>query len=183
MAKYCADCTYMETGGHKKGKFDCTNPKSGFSEVSARKSACGYITECFNSRRCQSEREALMEISRSYGCYIIGAIIRTLDLPFNEMASCLLTFKYYKEIMLPNMIDGEDWVEDYDKFGPTIASNIEGNENKCSYLYICYVRPFSELIEANEVDAARELYNGMYENLKSEYKLGQQPKKLVQRAS
>ena len=181
--KYCADCADMEgnVSSHVKGMYHCYNPKSGCDLVSARKPACNYFTECFNSRRCETDREKLMAKSREYHCYIVTAVVTTLIIE-----DCLLhlnVFDYYRTVMLPNMVGGEEWLEDYDKFGPLVAEAIEGDEDKCSYLFETYIKPFTNLISSNQVDAARALYNRMYENLKEEYNIGTANKKLEIQAS
>lgn len=180
--KYCADCVDLQDGGHRNGLFPCLNPKSGYQEVSAGQKKCDYFTECFNSRRGERRREELMRISREYHCYIVTAIVTTLILE-----DCLLhlnTFDYYRNVILPNMVGGEEWLEDYDTYGPIVAEAVEGDEDKCSYLFETYIRPFTNLLLlSNQVDAARAVYDRMYANLKEEYNIGTGNRKLEYQAS
>ena len=177
MSKYCADCVNMATGSHQKGMFKCTNSRSGYDKVSARMLACSYFTECFNSRRCETDRNNYMEISRSYGCYIVTAVVTTLKLEDAKMY--INTFDYFRNQIMPELQGGYEWLEDYDTFGPKVALKVSEDEFKCESLFVDYIRPFTNFILCNQVDKAVILYKKMYTNLKNEYGLGTYPKRLV----
>lgn len=180
--KYCADCKDMEGNveSHNKGMFTCYNPKSGFKVVSARKPACNYITECFNHDRCETDRERLMAKSREYRCYIVGAVVKTLNIDLDLAEYYLSIFDYFKNTIMPRINNGAEWVEDYDKFGPEVAAKIKGNEEKCEKLFNGVIKPFTDALLENEVDDAITIYTSMYSDLKQEYGIGEGDKELVQ---
>ena len=165
--RFCADCAHMQTGANDEGLFKCKNSRSGYEEVAANMLACAYFTGCFNSRRGESEREKLMAISRHHRGYIVGAIVNTLDLPDAE--TYINAFGYYREVMLPIMMGGSEWLDDYDTYGPVVANEIRGNVEKCQELFDNIIEPFTTLIGFGRVDRARLLYNKMYDDLKAEY--------------
>lgn len=179
--KYCADCTWLQDGGHRNGMFPCENRKSGYQEVSAKKTRCDYFLEILNSKRGERRREELMRISKEYHCYIVTAIVTTLII--DDCLDYLNAFDYYRGVILPLINGGDEWLEDYDTYGPIVAEAVEGDEDKCSYLFETYVKPFTQLLSLNQVDAAKAVYDRMYVNLKEEYNIGTGNRKLEYQAS
>lgn len=177
--KYCADCVSMDTAADKHGMFKCLAcRKSGYDRVSARKIACDSFSECFNSRRSESERETLMSISRGHNCYIVGAIISTLQI---EDETYMDNFDYFRNVLLPRIHGGNEWLRDYDINGPKVAAKIVGDVDKCSDLFVRFLLPFTVHMNENNIDSAFLVYNYMYTLLKQEFNLMPTEKKVVKR--
>lgn len=184
MAKYCADCAYMDTCERKDGRFACNNSrKSGYQVVSARKLAgnCNGFTEAWQSRRGERERERYMKISREHGYYIATAITSVLGLPEdNEYVS---SFAYLRDVYMPDIEEYQDFIVEYESVGPRIAASIMNDENNkeyAEYLLLCYLEPFSVLVSEDLVDEAIELYKAMFEEVKNKY-VPSEPDKDIQR--
>lgn len=168
--KYCADCRNMGTADDR-GKFPCTERKSGYKVVSARMPACACFGDIFNSKRSETDRERYMRTSREYGYFIMTAIMNILKLPDKDRY--IHEFAFLKDEVLPKLVGGEEWVDDYNVFGPMIVSFILGDDKEriANSLYRRYIRDFDALMGKNEFDAAIEVYNNMYEELKIKYGL------------
>lgn len=182
MGRYtCSDCAYMDTNIKSNGKYRCENcRKSGYDEVSATMIACRSFCDSLYSRRSSSERQALYNASRAKGLWIMTAIMDILDLEDRE--TYLGEFAYLKMIMLPLLIGGNDWVRDYDTFGPIIAEKLKQEENKEEYaeeLFNEYILPFHISFNSGNIDAAFDIYQNMFRRLKIRYGLEPQPKQLT----
>lgn len=168
--KYCADCVWMGETPNKDGLFKCTNCASGYDAVSARMQACRSFTEAFNSRRSESQREGFMGISRSHGYYIVTVV--TTILGIEDQASYLSNFAYFRDQMMPLIIGGEEWLLDYDCYGPDIADKIKNAPNALEVaqkLFDNYIKPFNTYFEENMFDDALVIYQTMFSELKKEY--------------
>ncbi|MCX4248940.1 MAG: hypothetical protein OSJ65_04165 [Bacilli bacterium] len=177
MTKFCADCIYMGNVD-TKGKFPCNNSRSGLKVVSARQVACNYFTECFNSRRSETERERMMRTSRDYGYYIMTAVMDILNLP--ERETYITEFAYVKDVIMPKLNGGAAWVNEYDTFGPVIAFGIREENDPASValeLFETYIRTFHALFNNNEIDQAISVYQDMFRELMVRYQLIDKPQK------
>lgn len=178
MGKYCADCIDMGTVD-TKGKYPCNNPRCGYKVVSARQAACSYFTECFNSRRSETEREQMMRTSRDYGYYVMTTVMDILNYP--EKDNYISEFAYVKDVIMPQLNGGIEWVSEYDIFGPVIAFFISEEPNRVEFarkLYDTYLKDFHTLFGKNELDKAIEVYQNMFKDLMIKYELMQEPKTL-----
>ncbi len=178
--KYCADCAWMGECADRHGKFPCTNRRSNYKEVSARMERCNEFTDIFNSKRGERRREELMRISRSHGYYIVTAVCDILGLTHDNIY--LDYFMYVRDVVMPNLAYGKEWIEDYEEFGPKIAEAINNAENKEEIagriLNEC-LNPFVELMISGNVDTAIEVYQKMVESAKVGFGLVEEPKKLI----
>lgn len=181
MGRYtCSDCAYMDTNIKSNGKYRCDNSRSGYTEVSGTMSACNVFCDSLYSRRSSSERNALYQASRDKGLWILTAIMDTLDL--ENKSAYLGEFEYLKNIMLPLINGGIDWIEEYDTFGPIIADKIRQEENSkqlCRNLFETYICPFHLSFIENNLDEAFTIYNNMFRALKLKYGIEPMPKFLT----
>lgn len=181
MGRYtCSDCAYMDECIKANGKYRCENSRSGYDEVAATMAACNYFCDSLYSRRSSSDRDRLYKASKAKGWWIMSAIMEILNVDGKEVY--LNEFAYLKTVMLPLLDGGNDWIDDYDRFGPIIAKNIKEEANKEDFarnLFIDYILPFHVLFNQGNIDAAFGVYQQMYNKLKVRYGLIPVPKKLV----
>lgn len=177
--KYCADCAWMGECENKDGLFPCTNSRSNYRDVSARMEKCNYFTDILNSKRGEGRKEQLMKISKSHGYYIVTAVCEILEL--DEENIYIEYFKYVRDIVMPNLAYGPDWIEDYEEFGPKVAELMRKAENREEIagriLNEC-LNPFVELMMEGNIDKAITVYQEMFEREKVNFGLTSQPKKL-----
>lgn len=168
--KYCADCAWMGECDNKDGKFPCENPRSSYKVVSARMSKCNAFTDILNSKRGEGRKEELMRISKSHGYYIVTAVCKILGLDTDNIY--MEYFMYLRDVIMPNLEYGKEWIEDYEEYGPKIAEAIENSENReeiaGSILNEC-LNPFVELMIKCNVDEAITIYQEMVEQQKVKF--------------
>lgn len=176
--KYCVDCRWMGECEDKNGKFPCQNSKSNYKEVSARMQKCNAFGEVMG--RDEWRKEQLMKISKSHGYYIVTAVCETLGLGTDNVY--MDYFMYVRDVVMPNLAYGNEWIADYEEFGPKIADTIVNAENKEEIagriLNEC-LNPFVELMIAGNVDDAITVYQTMVEQEKVRCGLTPKPKKLA----
>lgn len=179
MGRYtCSDCAYMDTNVKSNGKYRCENSrKSGYDEVSATMIACNSFCDCLYSRRSSSDRAKLYQASKDKGWWIMSAIMEILDLEDKEVY--LSEFAYLKKHMLPLLHGGNEWIKDYDRFGPIIAKRMHEEKSKVEFaaeLFANYIFPFHQLFNEGDIDAAFDIYQKMFRALKLRYGLEPMPK-------
>lgn len=177
--KYCADCAWMSECETKDGKFPCENRRSKYDYVSARMIKCNEFTDIMNGKRGEGRKEQLMRISKSHGYYIVTAVSEILGLGADNVY--METFKYVRDVVMPNLCYGKNWIEGYEEFGPKIADyiyNAENREEIAGRILNECLNPFVELVLTNEVDEAITIYNNMVEQEKVRCGLSSKPKKL-----
>lgn len=180
MGRYtCSDCAYMDTNVKSNGKYRCTNCRSGYDEVAATMAACNVFCDCLYSRRSSSERAALYRASRDKGLWILTAIMDILDLEQKDLY--LGEFAYLKTVMLPLIEGGNEWIRDYDTFGPIIADRLHKEENArevAESLFNEFILPFHNYFVEGNIDDAFTIYQNMYRSLKLKYGIEPMPKRL-----
>lgn len=178
--KYCADCAWMGECENKDGKFPCQNSRSGYKVVSARMQKCGVFTDILNSKRGEGRKEQLIRISKSHGYYIVTAVCDILGLGKDNLY--MEYFMYVRDVVMPNLSYGKEWIRDYEEFGPKIASAIMQAENREEIagriLNEC-LNPFVELMIEGKVDDAISVYQEMVEQEKVRCGLSQKPATLA----
>lgn len=176
--KYCVDCRWMGECENKDGKFPCQNPKSDYKFVSARMQKCNSYGDVMG--RDEWKKEALMKISRSHGYYIVTAVCEILGLGNDNIY--MDYFMYVRDIVMPNLAYGAEWIEEYEEFGPKIATAIVNAENKEELagriLNEC-LNPFVELMIEDKVEDAITVYQEMVNQEKVRHGLTQKPKKML----
>jgi hypothetical protein len=168
MFPFDADCSYcsnLNPNDERKGKFWCEAKKE---YVSARGSLCRDKHEVMG--RSSTMKKNLRDVSKAHGYYIVTVITKLLELGNDN--DYLATFQYVRDVMLPRMPFYDDFVEDYDKFGPLLADEILADENNYEYatkLVRSYLNNFVYLINHNRVDEALDIYISMFEEIKERY--------------
>ncbi len=103
-------------------------------------------------------------------CYITTAVCKGLHKPQNCKELCLM--KQYRDEYLMQTDEGKEIVSKYYDIAPTIVKRMEKEstaEEKYRYLWEHYLKFCVALIEAGEMEACREKYNEMVEELKKQY--------------
>lgn len=178
--KYCVDCAWMGECENKNGKFPCTNPRSNYEYVSARMGKCNAFTDILNSKRGEGRKEDLMRISKSHGYYIVTAVCDILGIGTNNVY--MEYFMYVRDVVMPNLAYGEEWIKDYEEFGPKIAGAILNSENReelAGKILLECLEPFVELMAESRVDEAITVYQNMVEQEKIRYGFAPAPKMLT----
>ncbi len=181
--KDCAMCCYMGTCENNDGKFPCTSPKVSAKYVSANQNAsdCNSYTPSFSSRRGESEMERLRKISRNKGYYIMTAIMDILNIPEKDIY--IAEFAYIKDVVMPNLEGGNDWILEYDVIGLDIAFGLREDINRVEIakgLFEKHIKGFHELFQEGKIDEAITAYDQMYCELKRKYGFEESPRKLIQ---
>ncbi len=159
MAHYCSDCCYMDTNRDKDYKFACINSRSGYEKVAANMRACRFFSDCFGYRSTR-DKDILYNTSkykRDY--YIVSAICKILGLGRDN--DYMNNFMYVRDVILPNLVGGNEWCEEYDEFGPKIAEKLQEEKNAveiATNLKDNYLDIFVELMNEGNVDDAITVY-------------------------
>lgn len=183
FTKDCAMCCNMGINPTKEGKFACEDPRSPYDFVNAFDNAanCRYFTDCFASKRGNSDMERLRKISRNKGYYIMTAIMDILNIPEKDIY--IDEFAYIKDVVMPNLEGGNDWIFEYDVIGLAIAFGLREDVNRVEIakgLFEKYIKGFHELFQEGEIDKAITVYDQMYCELKRKYGFEESPRKLIQ---
>ena len=174
----CSYCRYLRPSDEKKGKFYCEKKRE---YVSARASICSMAAEVMGRPNC--DKEALRRISRSHGYYVVTAITEILDLDSDNIY--MSSFRYLRDVILPNMIDYQDFIAEYDSIGPAIAERLKSDpesQTYAEYLRVCFLDQFVAQFESNSIDTSIATYSQMFEQLKDRYGISKEnieQKKLV----
>ena len=166
----CSECTYIDVSGENKGKYPCTNPKSGFKVVSARKGKCGCFCAIGVGKRTTMEARELENNSRKYGYFIVTAITEILGL--EEDNKYLQTFAYLKDEVMPNVEEYQSFLEEYETNGPRISEELKKQEDAYDYaelLKIAYLEDVAELTIMERADDAISTFKDMYEMLRQDF--------------
>lgn len=176
--QYCSDCVYMTENEVGKGKFKCES-ECPYDEVYADKYAGDCRVFCDAFRRSSATKERLFSISyRSH--FIITSICDILNL--NNSEEYHNAFLYMRETYLPLTEEGIIFMEDYEDLGPICATKLheeEENNNYVEYLRSSYLDNFLSLIKRSNTEAAFEVYQQMYSNIKNRYDLKRDIQKKV----
>ena len=177
--KYCADCAWMGECENRDGKFPCENPRSNYEVVSARMGKCNVFTDILNTKRGERRKEELMRISKSHGYYIVTAVCNILGLGADNIY--MEHFMYVRDVIMPRLAYGNEWIADYEECGPKIAQAMLESDNKEEIagriLNEC-LNPFIELMMESNVDAAIKVYQEMVEQEKVRFGFAEEPNKL-----
>lgn len=166
----CSECAYIDVLSENKGKYPCTNSKSGVKVVSARRPKCGCFCAIGVSKRTTSEARALEANSQKYGYFIMTAVTEILGL--DEDNKYLTTFKYAKDEVMPNVDEYASFLQEYETTGPIISEKLLEQEDAYEYaemLKVAYLDEFAELVCMERVDDAITLYKEMYEMLLQDF--------------
>ena len=165
----CAQCAYLEILGENKGKYPCSNPRSGYKVVSARKRKCDVYCAIGVGKRTTRECRELEANSKKYGYFIVTAIHDILDLPVTDY---MTSFVYIKEEYMP-MVEGyESFLEEYEINGPYIADKLLEDDNReqiALSLLDDYLDEFKDLVFLERHEEACEVYIRMYDKLLLQY--------------
>lgn len=92
--------------------------------------------------------ERLRKISRNKGYYIMTAIMDILNIPEKDIY--IAEFAYIKDVVMPNLEGGNDWILEYDVIGLAIAFGLREDINRVEIakgLFEKYIKGFHELFQ------------------------------------
>ena len=92
-------------------------------------------------------------------------------------------FAYIKDVVMPNLEGGNDWILEYDVIGLAIAFGLREDINRVEIakgLFEKYIKGFHELFQEGKIDEAITAYDQMYCELKRKYGFEESPRKLIQ---
>ena len=165
----CSECTYIDTLSENKGLYPCTNKRSGYKVVSARKPKCNCFCAIGVGKRTTKECRDLERNSKENGYFIVSAITEILNL-IDKTA--LTAFEYIKDVYMPTKDEYASFLTEYEDKGATVADSLRNDEKAyevAAYFYDNYLIEFSALVELGDYDAASILYLEMYDKMLEHY--------------
>ena len=168
----CSYCRYLCPNDEKKGKFYCEKKRE---YVSARARLCSMAAEVMGRPNCDKER--LRKISKEHGYYVVTAITEILELDSNNQY--MESFKYLRDVVLPEMPYYHQFIEEYETIGPELADRLrEDTDGRdfAEYLRVYFLERFVSQFLSNNVDNAVATYSLMLGIIKERYGLSQEDK-------
>lgn len=113
-------------------------------------------------------------------CYIVTKVESILKI--NENNPILTNNQELRLSVMDHDVNYYDFIEDYDNFGPTLASDLENDSNKeyvASYVYDNCLVPVSKLLEEEKLNEAAALYMNMFYGLAAYYNIKIEDKPLA----
>lgn len=169
--EFCAYCRYCICKDAKNmirdGKFKCDRENTWvFANARPLKSNCFWERPSYQ----QPDYNEAFELSKKYrGFYITTAIFNMLGLSNSTDLDKLYAFRHNYLETIPS---SNDFLSDYDTFGPRIAKMLELTDKTHAYakvLYNFYLLGTLKLIEEGNLEGASELYEAMYTRLRDEF--------------
>lgn len=169
--EFCAYCRYCickdAVNMIRDGKFKCDRENTWvFANARPLKSNCFWERPSYQL----SDYDEAFELSKKYqNFYITTTIFRMLGESNSTDLDKLYAFRHnYLEVTSSS----DDFLMDYDTFGPRIAKILELSDRKHTYaklLYKYYLQGTLKFIEEGNLDGARALYEAMYMRLRDEF--------------
>ncbi len=166
----CADCRQVDPNSGVKGKYYCEKHKD---YVSANKRICKDAAEVMGRPTC--DKNAMRRYSKEHGYYVVTAITEILELDSDNQY--MESFKYLRDIVLPEMPYYQDFIEEYENIGPDLADRLRKDANGrdfAEYLRAYFLDRFVSQFVANNVDNAVATYSLMLGQIKERYGLSQE---------
>lgn len=138
---------------------------------------CDRWTARFKNRIQTSDYESIKAGFKQKLCFVTTAVCQGLHKPQNCRE--LVMMKEYRDRYLLRQENGEALIHEYYDIAPTIVKRIAKEaapEEKYLYLWNHYIKKCVALLEANQKEQCREVYEAMMMELREEYLVTNQHK-------